>query len=177
MNRYLDKKETERLFIRPLTLGDIELWTPFFTHPNSIKYFPKFLSGNPEIDATSWIQKQLDRYTDGRHGLMALIEKSTGDFVGQCGLLTQEIDGKTEIEIGYSLLPQFEGKGYATEAAQLFKKYAFEKNTIDSVVSIIDIGNIPSQNVAMRNGMTKGKMVKDYFGIDVFIFRTNKENK
>ena len=49
-------------------------------------------------------------------GLFVLIEKETGIRIGHAGLVKQEIDGKEEIEIGYWLLPQYWGKGYAREA-------------------------------------------------------------
>lgn len=43
--------------------------------------------------------------------------------------------------------------GYATEAARLFRDYAFEKAGATSVISIIHPENVPSQKVALRNGM------------------------
>jgi len=173
MLNYLEQKETDRLIIRPLTMDDIKLWTPFFYNPKSIRYFPNFLTSNPKEDATSWISKQLVRYENGKFGLHALIEKSTGRFIGQCGLLEQDVEGEKEIEIGYSLLHQFEGKGYAAEASRFFKNYAFENNITNSLVSIIHVYNIASQKVAMKNGMKSTKKIP-YQGIDVFVFRINK---
>jgi RimJ/RimL family protein N-acetyltransferase len=63
------------------------------------------------------------------------------------------------------------GKGYASEAAQLFKNYGFQNKLSESIISIIHIDNIPSQQVAIRNGMTKEKQSK-WNDLDVFIFRT-----
>jgi len=173
MHNYIEQKETERLYIRPLTLDDLGDWEKFFHTPSSLLFFPPFLTGKPKKDATSWIEKQLDRYKDGRFGLQALIEKSTGKFVGQCGLLTQEIDNAKVIEIGYSLLPEHEGKGYATEAAKHFKKYAFDNKLTNSLVSIIHVDNIASQQVATRNGMTNSKRTT-FHEIDVFVFRLDR---
>lgn len=173
MKKYLEAKESDRLIIRPLRLDDLPKWEVFFHNPNSLLYFPNFLTGNARKDATAWIQKQLDRYENGNYGLQALIEKSTGNFVGQCGLLTQEVDEITEIEIGYSLLPEYEGKGYASEAAQFFKEYAFENDVTDSLVSVIHKENIPSQKVATRNGMTISKETL-FHEIGVYIFRIDK---
>ena len=173
MEKYPITIETERLLIRPLTITDIIKWEPFFHNPASVKYFPNFITGNSENDARSWIQKQLDRYEDDRFGLHALTEKKTGEFIGQCGLLTQEIDNATEIEIGYSLLPEFEGKGYASEAAQFFKDFAFSNDITNSIISIIHKDNIPSQKVALRNDMTNSKATT-FHGLDVYVFRVDK---
>jgi [ribosomal protein S5]-alanine N-acetyltransferase len=107
----------------------------------------------PEEMAKEVIALSLKRYEEGRFGLQALISKETGAFIGKCGLLLQEVNGKNEIEVGYHLLPAYWGKGYATEAAQRFRDYAFENNITDSVVSIIHPDNTLSKKVALRNGM------------------------
>src|SRR5690606_21550114 len=105
----------------------------------------------------------------------ALIDKNTGNFVGQCGLLTQVIDGNTEIEIGYHLLPSYWGKGYATEAAMACKRYAFDHLNINSVISIIHVDNAPSQRVAERIGMQRDR--KSVFkGIPVFVYEAERES-
>jgi len=79
---------------------------------------------------------------------MALIEKSTGDFVGQCGLLMQQIDGQDEIEIGYHLFPKYLGKGFATEAAQKFKQIAFDQYNFLHLISIIIQENLLPKKAA-----------------------------
>lgn len=174
MNNYLKEQETDRLLIRPLTLTDNVIWTKFLSDPDCTEFFPKYMRNDSKSRAITWIQKQLERYEENRFGLLGLIEKSTGKFIGQCGLLTQEIDGSPEIEIGYHLLPEFHGKGYASEAAKHFKQYAFDKNITESIISIIHRDNIASQKVAQRNGMTNSKSTT-FHDIDVFIFRINKE--
>ncbi len=62
--------------------------------------------------------------------------------------------------------------GYAIEAAAACKKYAFEVLNADEVCSIIRDTNIPSQNVAIKNGMIKtDKWIKHYRGVDMPHFR------
>ncbi|MBS1577911.1 MAG: GNAT family N-acetyltransferase, partial [Bacteroidetes bacterium] len=63
----------------------------------------------------------------------ALIEKESGRLIGHCGLLVQTVDNITELEIAYSLLPEFWNKGYATEAASKCRDYAFENDFSDSL--------------------------------------------
>ncbi|MEQ1732907.1 MAG: GNAT family N-acetyltransferase [Bacteroidia bacterium] len=172
MHNYYTNTNTECLLIRPLTMHDVSAWQEFMADYESIKLFPTFVTEAPN-SAEIWIEKQIERYAQNRFGLMALIDKSTNEFVGQCGLLSKEVDGVDELEIGYSLMPKHTGKGYATEAAQAFKAIAFDNNYTQTVISIIHIDNIPSQKVAERNGMTRSAKT-NYFGIDAYVYRVNK---
>lgn len=170
---YQDNLQTERLYTRFLTIDDVDIWTTFFDEPECAKYFPNPDLLNARTRAENWINKGLTRYKENTFGLQALINKETNEFIGQCGLLKQEVDGVKELEVGYSLLRKHWGKGYATEAAKFFKNYGFENKLAPSIISTIHIDNIPSQQVALRNGMTKEKRTK-WNDIDVFIFRTNQ---
>lgn len=170
---YLDEKETSRLVIRPLVENDTHQWLTFIMDKNATKYFPDEWRLKPE-KSKEWIEFQLTRYKENRYGLQALIEKKSGRLVGQSGLLTQIVDGKDELEIGYHLIPEFWGKGYATEAANEFKKMCFENNLAESLISIIDIDNILSQKVAQRNGMAIDSQTV-FMGLNVSIFRISRE--
>jgi RimJ/RimL family protein N-acetyltransferase len=88
-----------------------------------------------------------------------LIDKSNNELVGQCGLLVHEVDGVEELEIGYSIIPTQQGKGYATEAAGKCRDFAFEHNLSESLICLIDPENIVSKNVANKNGMALDRMV------------------
>ena len=89
-----------------------------------------------------------------------LVDKKTGKMVGQCGLLIQKIEGETRLEIGYSILPQYWGKGYATEAAKKHRDFAFENNYWPNLISAVHVDNIASEKVALKNGMILEKTVK-----------------
>ena len=171
---YPINSHTSRLQIRKLEISDIELWEPFFENNPSLPYLGLNLVLDKKTQAKDWIDRQLWRYTNNKFGHHALIEKTSGKFVGQCGLLLQEVDGQEEIEVGYSLLPEFWGKGYATEAACFFRDFAFEEKLCNSLISIIDIRNVASQNVAMKLGMKKTRQIK-YQELEVFIYRVEEK--
>jgi len=172
---YPNNYETERLLIRPLNLDDIIIWRTFLADERSTKHFPSYMKNRDAAHALTWIEKQICRYRDKKGGLMALIEKESGRFVGQSGLLVQQINGKEELEVGYHLLPEFWGKGLATEAAQFFKTLAFQISDVPSIVSNIEISNFPSQAVAKRNGLENSGQFK-WLDLDVFIFRISRES-
>ena len=106
-------------------------------------------------------------------GMNVLIDKGSGEFVGQCGLLVQNVDEQEELEVGYSLMPEFRGLGYALEAAQKCRDFAFQNQLADSLISIIHPDNIASQNVALKNGMKLSKQTI-YSGMSVKVYRIMK---
>jgi len=172
---YQDNLESLRLVTRKLIENDIVIWSDFFAEKDAVELFPTFGLITNSDRAKQWIEKQLARYSDNRFGLQALIDKTSKKFIGQCGLVTQEVDGKTEIEVGYHILKQYWGQGYAPEAAKLFIDYAFKNNLTQSVISIIDKRNFKSQRVAEKNGLEIEKETK-WSDIDVYIYRIEKNN-
>jgi len=169
MDYLLEGEESDRLQFRKLTATDIELWLPFHEDPTILGFWADDVLP-PKTACAQWFEKAYYRYENGLGGMNALIDKTNLTFVGQCGLLTQEVDGVQELEIGYSLLPLYRNKGYATEAAKKCKSVAFERNLAQSLISIIHIKNKASQNVAIRNGMFLDKTTS-YKDNPVHIFR------
>jgi RimJ/RimL family protein N-acetyltransferase len=70
-------------------------------------------------------------------------------------------------------LPQFWQQGFAIEAAQKCKEFAFEHHFADSLISIIHVDNVPSQKVALKNGMHLQKTTS-YKDNPVHIFRVDR---
>src|SRR5690349_7897266 len=104
---YLQNHHTERLLIRPLTEADKMIWEDFFEPAEYLQYITIKAHENwSKTEKTNfWFDKQFARYKENRFGLMALTLKDTHQMVGQCGLLSQELDGAPVLEIGYHLLP------------------------------------------------------------------------
>jgi RimJ/RimL family protein N-acetyltransferase len=121
---YLTSLNTERLRIRPLEKKDAGAWAGFFKNNDSLKFFSFDLNLPAAQLGEEWIEKQFRRYQENRFGLLALVKKDTNKLIGQCGLLLQEIEGQPEIEIGYHILPEYWGNGFASEAAQALKLFA-----------------------------------------------------
>lgn len=83
----------------------------------------------------------------------SVIERSTTEFMGLSSLLTKEVEGQTEIELGYFFLPSFWGKGYATEASEWVVNYAFKTLGLDTLIAIVKPSNSASISVAKKVGM------------------------
>jgi [ribosomal protein S5]-alanine N-acetyltransferase len=174
MKFLLDGQKTERLSFRTISKLDFSDWVKFFEDPNTSLHW-KEEKETPLIACEKWYQKQYWRYENDQGGMNALLEKTSGRLIGHCGLLVQTVDGISELEIAYSLLPEFWNKGYAFEAAQCCKLYAFQNDFSDSLISIISCTNLPSQKVALKNGMTVEKETV-YHQNKVYIFRIFKSS-
>ena len=87
--------------------------------------------------------------------MWAAVERETGNFVGQVGLVEQRVDGESETEIGYLLLRRYWGRGFATEAALAARDHGFGTLGRERLISLIDPRNEPSMRVAERIGMRR----------------------
>ncbi|GMN10816.1 GNAT family N-acetyltransferase [Croceitalea sp. MTPC9] len=170
MTKYLlENQQSERLHFRSIVPKDFDLWLPFYKNPKSTQYWDG-LPKNPEDACKEQFDKIFERYEKGLGGMNALILKETNKLVGFCGLLVQTVDGIEELEIGYSVLPEYWRNGFAYEAARKCKNFAFGHNFSPSLISIIHIDNVPSQKVALKNGMKLDKTT-EYKENPVHIFR------
>lgn len=171
MKYLLTGQETERLTFAMLTKEYFDDWLPLFDEPS----VPIFLGMDTSLSkkelCEAWFKKSLGRHENQTGGMNVLIDKTTRKIVGQCGLLIQDIEGQQHMEIGYSVLPEHWGKGYATEAAVKCKIYAFENNFADELISMIHVDNIGSETVARKNGMLPAKHIANYKGQPVNIFK------
>ena len=85
-------------------------------------------------------------------GLWCLTLRATETAIGMCGLLKREwLD---DVDIGFALLPEFRGQGYAFEAAQLTLAHALDTLKLNRVAAIVSPENAPSRALLERLGMT-----------------------
>jgi RimJ/RimL family protein N-acetyltransferase len=173
MSKYLlEGQTTERLFFRSIQPSDFDDWLPFYHEPKSTQYWDG-LPSDPVEACQLQFDRIFERYENDLGGMNALVLQETGQLVGICGLLVQTVDQMEELEIGYSVLPQFWQQGFAIEAAQKCKEFAFEHHFADSLISIIHVDNVPSQKVALKNGMHLQKTTS-YKDNPVHIFRVDR---
>ncbi|WP_295219532.1 GNAT family N-acetyltransferase [Ruminococcus sp.] len=159
--------ETKRLSLREMTQNDFASLCKIL-QDEKVMYAYEGAFSNEEVQ--EWLDRQLSRYESYGHrfGLWAVILKETGDMIGQCGLTIQPWKDRKVLEIGYLFRQDCWHKGYATEAAKACKEYAFTTLHVDEVCSIIRDTNLPSQRVALRNGMKSvDTWTKHYRGVDM----------
>lgn len=143
--------ESERLLIRPTLEQDAELIYQLMNTPKFIKYV-----GDREInsieDAEKYIHiKMLPQLNALGYSSYSLISKAEGAKIGTCGLYDR--DGVDGIDIGFGLLPQYEGLGYAYESAHRLIKAAFEEFELEEIKAITSKENMSSQRLLEKLGL------------------------
>ena len=144
--------ETERLLLREMDYDDFGDIAEMLKNPKVMYAYEHDFSDN---DVQEWLDRQITRYKKYGFGLWAVILKSTDEMIGQAGLTMQPYKDTEVLEIGYLLKEIFWHHGYASEAANGCKKYAFEQLNRDKVYSIIKSDNYASMKVAKSMGMKK----------------------
>lgn len=157
--------ETERLYLREMNQSDYKALSLILQDEETMQAYNGAFT---DAETQDWLDRQIKRYEEYGFGLWAVVLKETNEMIGQCGLTMQPWCDKQVLEIGYLFQRRYWHQGYATEAARACKEYAFTQLDADRVCSIIRDTNIPSQNVALRNGMTITEIwTKHYRGIDM----------
>ena len=148
--------ETERLALRPYTQDDFDALYEILSDPETMKHYPKPYDAK---GTQRWLDWNFANYRDCGFGLWAVVLKETGEFIGDCGITMQSINGQTLPEIGYHIHKAHWRKGYASEAARCCMAYAFDTLGFPAVYSYMTDSNAASYGVALKNGM---KLVETY---------------
>ena len=155
---------TERLALRHLEPHDLEPLYALYRDPEMRQFYP---DGTRTLEET---KEELYWFLNGhpRHaelGLWATVERSSGAFLGRCGLLPWQIDGRSEVELAFMIDKQRWREGLATEAARGIIQYATEQLKLQRLICLVMPGNDASAGVAINVGMRFEREHADEFGL------------
>lgn len=141
--------KTERLVLRAHRLEDFERLEALYASPRS-----KYING-PASRGDTWRMFAADvgHWVLLGFGAWAIEHRGTGDYVGQVGL--NHPADFPERELGWLLWEEFEGHGYAFEAASCAREFAYGSLGWDTLVSYIDPENTRSIRLAERLGAVR----------------------
>ena len=141
--------ETERLILRPPALGDFARWCDFMSDEPTARYI-----GGVQPPALVWrsMMAMAGAWALTGVAMFSVVEKSTGQWLGRIGPWVPE--GWPGKEVGWSLMADAHGKGYALEAAVATIDYAFDQLEWTDVIHCIDPGNQASAALARKLGST-----------------------
>lgn len=150
--------KTDRLLINKITLDD----APFILALMNDKDWITNIGdrGMTSIeDAEEYIRtKFIKTYEESSLGFYSLILKKSNEFIGIAGLVDRE--GIDSIDIGYGLLPDFRGKGFAFEASKAIYDYGHTALKLEKIVAIVNPDNPLSIKLLTKLGLTFEKMVR-----------------
>jgi RimJ/RimL family protein N-acetyltransferase len=148
----LTKILTPRLLLRPFSDSEVVLMQQLDLDVEVVRYL-----GHGKIKSLEESEKNLMKIQNDYKlyglGLFAAFEKSSGHFVGRCGLIPWILDDILIWEIGYSFKRSAWGKGFATEASQSLSDWAEANLNVPFVISLIHPYNHASKHVAEKIGM------------------------
>lgn len=147
--------ETERLILREILQTDVEGLFQLDSDPEVHRYLGNKTVDNKEqiIAMINFIRQQ---YIDNGIGRWAIIDKKSNNFIGWTGLkLIKELTNNhiDYYDLGYRLISQYWGKGFATEAANASLNYGFEKLNLNEIYAIADCENLKSNHVLTKAGL------------------------
>ncbi len=143
--------ETERVRLRPFASdrSDVDALARILGDPVSMRWYPAPF----DRDATDrWVKRQLERYEVDGIGLLAIEDRATGEVLGDCGPMFQDVDGERFLELGWHVRRDRQGQGIATEAGAACRDWAFSIARAPFLISLIRPENVASWRVAEKLG-------------------------
>ncbi len=149
--------ETERLILRPMSLEDGEFIFDLYNRPKFIQHI-----GDRNIktvaDAENYIKNRfMPQFEKLGFGNYLILTKEGNHKIGGVGIFERE--GLEILDIGFSLLDEFEGKGYAYEAALKVKSIGMDDFGLKKISAITSKNNYSSQKLIQKLGLKFQKMV------------------
>ena len=135
---------TERLTLRAPRLADFEPYAAFFASERSVH------EGGPLDRVETWREfaAAIGGWTLRGYGVWSVEDRETGAYLGETGLFHP--DYYPEAELGWTLIPEAEGKGFAHEAALAARGWAYDIAGMATLVSYIAPANARSIRLAER---------------------------
>ncbi|HVJ09341.1 MAG TPA: GNAT family N-acetyltransferase [Acidisarcina sp.] len=164
--------ETERLYLRPFAFGDDLALFSVLGDAETMRYYPR---PRTRLEVVQWVERFRQSFFDRGVGLLAVCLKSSGQLIGDCGTVEQEVDDHHEIEVGYHVHRDLWNLGIATEAAKACIDYTFRELRPRRVISLIRPENLASRRVAEKNGLAVEKVVF-WRGYDHCIYQLKRED-
>ena len=140
--------ETLRTILKKLDAGSFD----YFFKLNGNEEVMRLISGKA-LSRDEALQKfeqviKINNENDDT-GYFGICLKGKGDFIGYGKMVMTETD---EAEIGYSFLPEYWGRGYASEISEKLVEHARNLGYIKSLIAIIDPENTASRKILIKSG-------------------------
>ena len=160
--------ETARLVIRTFEPRDAEPWLAMVADPDVTRYLPPPGPGTAEPEMERFRRVIADRLEMERelgHAMWAVDDKTTGTFVGQCGLRPVDEGAGPEIDLAYHFARASWNRGYGTEAATAVLAHGLGPVGLDRIMAVVVPENVGSWRVMEKAGMRYEGLV-DYYGLN-----------
>lgn len=165
--------ETERLLLRPVTQNDLEGFFALDSDPEVHRYL-----GNQPVTSIDQSQKMIEnilsQYEKYGLGRLAMVEKSSGAFVGWSGIKYETmVREEPYYDLGYRLIRKYWGQGYATEAAWASLRWGYHTHGLESIYAAAEQAHGASNHILQKvGGQLQGTF--EFEGIPCYWYRMQK---
>jgi ribosomal-protein-alanine N-acetyltransferase len=133
--------------------------------------FMALLGGVRDIAGTvAYLEMNVRHWTEHGFGMWMLRDAESSAVIGRAILRHLDVEGVDEVEVGYGFMPEYWGRGFATEIAQACVRIGFGRLTLPSMVAITTPANLASQRVMQKAGLAYERDII-HAGIPHVLFR------
>lgn len=150
--------QTERLLLREFDLTDAPFILELLNTDEWIANIGDFDIKTIDAAKSYLLSRPMEGYKKYGFGMWAVVIKETRELIGMSGLIKR--DTLDSPDIGYALLPQFTGNGYAFEMTEATLKYGMDKLAMQCIVAITIEANKPSINLLKKLGFSYEKQIR-----------------
>lgn len=153
--------ETERLILCRIGTEHAEALLRLRTEEQVMKYIER--PRPPGMDELMAFIEKVNTQVDNNENISwAVVLKETNEFTGIIGFY-RPLPEHARGEIGYSMLPEFWGKGIMSEAMKAVLEYGFETIGFNSIFADLNANNTRSEKIVIRNGFRKEAHFRENF--------------
>jgi len=145
--------QTERLVLRPYEERDFAGLHELYSNPEVVRWLYNE-PNTPEESRTKLARKIAGSTLTEEGGLAAAVDLRDGTYVGDAVIFYSEPAEHRSLELGFSFLPAYQGRGYATEAARALVDWAFGAG-FHRVYGRLEARNTASARVLEKLGMRR----------------------
>jgi ribosomal-protein-alanine N-acetyltransferase len=106
-----------------------------------------------EVGTVAYFEMNVKHWADHGFGLWMLRDAISSAVIGRAILRHLDVEGVDEVEVGYGFIPEYWGRGLATEIAQACVRIGFDRFGFRSLVAITTPSNLASQRVMQKAGL------------------------
>jgi ribosomal-protein-alanine N-acetyltransferase len=167
--------ETRRLRLRPFALSDAEDHGRMYANPEVTQFLAggPFASDEARHRSSAAVHLFVSHWRQHGFGVWAVLDKTSGALIGQCGL--KYLPASPEVEILYAFDTPYWGQGLATEAASAALHHGFEAVGLERILAVARPDHGASRRVMEKLGMVFTR-ADELFGMPVVVYTISRDH-
>jgi ribosomal-protein-alanine N-acetyltransferase len=149
--------QIDGFMMRPLQHSDLEALAAIWADPDVTRFLPSRGVPISKENTEKSLQSFIEHWQQRGYGIWAIIENSSSQMIGYCGL--RFLDELNEVEVLYGLAKVYWGRGIATQAARAAVFYGFNVANLDKLIAMALPDNLASRRVIEKAGLQYEKQI------------------